>query len=66
VVEAVDRRGGSPVFWSLRSEAQAAPRVPVRTLLIRFHEAGALLETPATAASLPVGFDDVGPTLIRK
>lgn len=64
IVAAVDRRGGSPIFWSLRGDAEVAPAVPVRTLLDRFHEAGVLCETPSTAGSLPVGFSDAGPQLI--
>jgi hypothetical protein len=64
LVEAIDRRPATRVFWSFRDEPEAAPvQIPVGTLLARFHDLGALQTTPVGVDTLPVGFVDGAPAI---
>lgn len=64
IVEAIDRRGSSPKFWTLRFEPGASTvAVDPATLLKAFVAAGA---APKRARAIPLGKPDYGPVLIKR
>jgi hypothetical protein len=64
VVEAIDRRGTSPRFYTLRYDPGASTlRVEPRTLTAAFVAARA---APRGSTSIPLGQFDSGPTLIKR
>jgi hypothetical protein len=63
IVEAIDRRGASPSFWTLRFQPDASTvSVDPATLVQAFVDAGAV---PRGTRSLPLGNPDRGPKLVE-
>jgi hypothetical protein len=62
VIEAIDRRGRSPKFWSLRYEPKASKtRVDLRTLIETFRLIDGDGAPTWTRQSIPIGYIDLGP-----